>query len=166
MKRILIIFFLIPLISNMEIYSQEISKDFNFIITVDDNVVVGSIANLRLIVSETNDNNKLIEAAYIPGKLTINKVDIEKLFSDRVNGITLMFDYYEYLNKEQVIYNYKIEIKKSWLQFSFIVLRIYNLDKRKYSKIFYPLEGQNYTYEIDLPSNSILRIRKSNSKNK
>jgi hypothetical protein len=160
MRKILITILLVALVGNVKSYCQENSKGVNFVITVDDNVVVGSIANLRLIASDADGKRKIIDIAYIPGELSIKNVDMGELLSSKLNTVLLAFDYYEFCNGKQIIHNYEIEIEKKWFNFSYMVLRVYNLDKKKYRKIFYPLKGCNYTYEIDFPSNSMTRIKR------
>ena len=157
MKRIIItIYFL--LLSVMNMYSQEIEKKINFIISIDDQIV-SSIARAKIIIDK-NDNIDQIEIGYIPGELIISNADFEQITQDQVNSFLFSFDYYEYKKERQIVYNYEIEINKVWLEQSYRVLRIYNLNKKKNRKIFYPLKGKQYTYEVDLPSNSIVRIRK------
>lgn len=158
MKSIIITICFI-LLSVMNMYSQEIEKNINFIISIDDQIV-SSIARAKIIITDKNDNVDQIEIGYIPGELIISNADFKQITQNQANSFLLAFDYYEYKKERQIVYNYEIEINKVWLEQSYRVLRIYNLNKKKNKKVFYPLDGKQYTYEVDLPSNSILRIRK------
>jgi hypothetical protein len=160
MKKILIIFILVVAFSPMRSYCQKKNKLINFIIVIDDKVVVGSSQSFQFIVNGNKNKNRFFEADYIPGKLSLDKVDFEKLLSSQVKSFFLAFDYNEFYKGEQIIHNYKIELDKIWLQYDFIILKVYNLDKRKYQEIFDPIEGCNYTYEMECPDFSISRVRK------
>lgn len=48
---------------------------------------------------------------------------------------------------------------KNWFQ-TFIVLKIYNTTKKKYRKLFTPLKGKEYTYELEYAGGQMLQIRK------
>ena len=160
MKILIVIVLLIPFICHMNSFGQKKTKCINLVISIDDNVVVGSIYRLRIIESEMNDKKRIVYMGYVPGELSIKQADLREILSDKEKTIFLAFDYYEYIKEKQISHNYKIEIDKGWFQKAYIVLRIYNLDKERYQKIFEPLEGCNYTYELDFPSNSMSRIRK------
>jgi hypothetical protein len=150
----------------MNSFGQKKTKCINLVISIDDNVVVGSVYCLQFIESDMNDNKKVFKADYIPGELSIKKADLKEIVSDKGKTIFLAFEYHEYIKEKLISHVYKIEIDKGWFQQSFIVLHIYNLDKEKYQKIFDPLEGCNYTYELDFSSNSMRRIRKYSSETK
>lgn len=152
MKKINIIVVII-LIGIIRSFGQDMERRINLVISIDGNMV-RSIINASILI----DNNQHIELGYIPGELILNNDDFEKFINS--NSHDLIFDYYEYAGKKQLLHHYEIELKKVWFEQSYIVLRIYNMDKKKNKKIFYPLQGKEYTYEIDLPSNSITRIKK------
>ena len=42
-----------------------------------------------------------------------------------------------------------IHLKKKLFEASFVVIKIYNLDDKKYKKLYYPLEGKNYNFSLD-----------------
>ncbi|MBY8963194.1 hypothetical protein KJK34_10560 [Flavobacterium sp. D11R37] len=48
---------------------------------------------------------------------------------------------------------------KNWFQ-TFIVLKIYNTTKKKYRKLFTPLKGKEYTYELEYAGGQMLQIQK------
>jgi len=69
--------------------------------------------------------------------------------------------YYSKLHKNKIkSYYYNIILEKSWLKNSFNILRIYNLENKKNKKTFSDIEDRDYTYEIDSPNGSILRVKR------
>ena len=155
-KHFIILCFLI--FSNSKFYGQErVNKQVNFIISVDDKVVIGSIAHCHLIIDGVISKT---EIGYIPGKLSFisNSEISNKLMAAKY--VLLAFNYYEYCNGNQIVHNYEIELKKAWLDYSFVVLRIYNVNKKRYKGMFNPLKNKDYTYEMDFPEGSITRVKK------
>ena len=152
MKR-LAFFLIVILLSGIKLHSQEMEQRINFVISIDGNVV-NSLVNAKF-----SSESHQIEVLYLPGELILSKNDFDEFIKNK-NSFHLSFGYYEYLGNKQLSYHYEIELKKVWFEQSYRVLRIYNTDKKQNKKIFYPLEGKEYTYEVDLPSNSITRIRK------
>ena len=138
-------------------YSQTTYPSANFIITVDGKVVIGELAKIALAFKTKDSLNQIVHSTYIPGNLSFG-IDENMIFSD---SLELTFNYYETCNNKHVIYKYEVNLPKVWLSYSYIVLRLYNTSKSKYKKIYYPLEGKSYTYEWDLPTGSIERIKKN-----
>lgn len=151
------IYILIAVICTTDMQAQ---KNINLIVSIDDNIVVGSLSRLRLITSSENGIEQTVEADYSPGNLSLKQSDYEKLLDTSIKTVFLAFDYNEHCKNKQRIYNYKIDLKKGWLQHYYYILHIYNTDKRKYKKIYTPLEGQTYTYESDYPGGSVKRVMK------
>ena len=162
MKRATIILILLALVTQAR--SQEQKKSINFIISIDEKVVTGSMAQFRIIALFENGTKQTIEADYYPGKLSLQQTDYDKLLSQEVITTYIAFDYSEYCKNKQTTFNYEIDIKKGWLMHYYYVLYIYNLDKRKYKNIYDPIEGENYTFEFDYPGGSTKRIKKKGAK--
>ena len=164
MRRI--IFILVVLVIVTKSYGQEAAKrNVNFIIMVDGKIPLSNgDAHLHFIVKRENQKIDTIEADYIPGDIILEKPDFFKLQSDDVKSISLEIHYKGLCKEEIKSYVYKIDFYKSWLQFDFTILRIYNLNSKKNKKIFFPLEGQKYTYEMDSPNGSMIRVKKRNDK--
>lgn len=140
-------------------YSQTDEKSLDFIIVIDENIAIGSIAKLKMNV-ETEDSSRVIELNYHPGNLTMSNDEYELLTSDFAKEITLTFDYYEYIGKQQNIYNYEIDFETGWIKEPYSILRVYNLNKKKYRKRFDPLSKEkNYTFELESPRGSFKRIK-------
>lgn len=144
--------FIVLLFIFFPVFSQDGECNANFIIMIDDELCIGSIAN-AYIVSEKNEK---ISITYHPGSLRLEKGDSNILKDSKVN--TLHFDYYEYIDGNQTLYNYELPFDSNWLEQDYIVLRVYNLNKRKYRKHFKPLsKKKNYTFELDYPGGSMKR---------
>jgi hypothetical protein len=145
-------------------YSQKVGKSIkNFITVIDNKIPFQGDLNLQIEIDEGNRKDTFI-VEYIPGDISMDESLLMRLQSERVKSITLLMHYTRICNNEAKSYHYNIEFKKNWLQYSFVVLRIYNLDSKENRKTFYPLEGKEFTYEIDTPNGSQTRVRKRNTK--
>ncbi len=138
-------------------YSQE-NSNFDFIVLVDD-VIVTSLNNPKLVIRKENELLSKIDITFKPGDLSLKTVEYNLIKSTN-DDLYLKFDYYDYSSGKQKIYNYDIKIGKNWFEKSYIILRVYNTDKKKYKKIFNPIKGTNYTFELDYGGGSMLQIRK------
>jgi hypothetical protein len=162
MSRIFFLTLGLTLIFFGQIYGQGAKKGLDFIIIINDNIVVGSIASLRIeLISEKTKEN--ITANYYPGNLSLTENEYGKLMSDSIKTINLKFIYYEYVGEKQNTYNYNIELKREWLKDYFNILRVYDLSKKAYKGRYNPCGvGKNYAYEIESPSHSFRLIEKKN----
>jgi hypothetical protein len=163
MKKVTLILALVFIVYGS--YSQIASskKNINFIITIDDKIPFQGNLNLRFETEEVNKKDTfLIE--YTPGNISLDESVLNRIQSENVKFISLAMRYTKLCNSEVKSYNYRMEFKKAWLQNSFTVIRFYNLDDKENRKTFYPLEGKEYTYEVDTPNGSQTRVRKRKSK--
>lgn len=144
-------------------FVQSGKKHLDFVIIIDGEVAIGSIANLSIELN-INGNEKIIEPLYYPGNITMKESEYNQALSDSVTVVKIKFDYYKYIGKKQKLYNYEIEFQQEWLKEAFVVLKIYNLDKKEYRDKFEPLSAEkNYTFELDSPTNTFRRIPKKNN---
>jgi len=142
--------------------NQKNMIDINFIIMIDDELVVGTIAKPFFKIEMSDGNEEKIEFFYEPGLLRLNKSDFEKINSDKVNSVTMVFGNYPEGEITKGTVEYEIDFDRSWLTERYTILKVFNLNKKKYKKIFFPLENRNYTFEAYTPNpmTSIIRIRK------
>jgi hypothetical protein len=156
MKKLYIISILALL--SMKALGQEEENGFNFIIVVDDNVWL-SYTNLKVEIRGADGSViDKVSGVYYPGNLFFEKEDYEKLMNAETDSMTLIFNYKESQGKKE--YDYELPFFKSWLDHYFMVMKVYNLDKRKYKGVFEPLDkDRNYTYELNYPGGSMLRVR-------
>lgn len=141
--------------------AQQNRKNIDFIISIDEEIVK-TLSKPIIIAKQNNNIFKKIDFNYYPGNLSLNYEDYNTIFSEQGITLFLQFDYYQYsLKGKQQIYNYEIEIGKNWFEESFIILKIYNLDKNKYQKILDPLsKDKNYTFDLETSHGQMIRIRK------
>jgi hypothetical protein len=135
-------------------------KNIDLIISIDDNIAVGSISDLKLVAVSTNGSEKIINADYYPGNLTLSNSDYKNLLDTGIKTVHIVFNYIEYQDGKQQFYSYDIDLNKGWLQHYYYILHIYNTTKKKYSKMFIVPKGEKYVYEFDYPGGSTKLIRK------
>jgi hypothetical protein len=155
MKRV--IYFLSLLFCCIQLNAQ---KNINLIISIDDDIAVGSLSGLKLVAITTNGGKEVINADYYPGNLALSDNDYKKLLDTGIKTVHLVFNYTEQQNQKQQSYSYEIDLNKGWLQHYYYILRIYNTTKKKYRKMFIVPKGKGYVYEFDYPGGSTKLIRK------
>ena len=152
--------FLIPIVWISIIYTSysQDKSHFDFIIVVDE-VIITSLNNPKLMIRKENELLSNFDILLKPGDLSLKTTEYN-LIANSSDDLYLKFDYYDYSSGKQKVYNYDIKIGKNWFEKSYIILKIYNTDKKKYKKIFNPIKGRNYTFELDYGGGSMLQIRK------
>lgn len=140
--------------------AQENRKNFDFIIVIDEEIAI-SLSKPLIVVKQGADILKRIDIDYSPGNLSLSSDDYDMIFSEQEITLFLQYDYYQYSSKgKQEIYNYEIEIGKNWFDQMFVILKIYNLDKKKYRKALDPLSKEkNYTFDLETSQGQLIRIR-------
>lgn len=143
-------------------YSQQ--KDFNFIISVDNNL--RNVYADKFVVTNKDGNSETITVNYVQGNLTIKDDDLERLTSDKVVNIDLMVRCIKQCGDNTETFNYDIEdFKLHWLtKGTHFVLYIYNTTNKKYRKIYDPLPDKNFTFEYDWSESSMRRTQKKLTK--
>jgi hypothetical protein len=139
-------------------------KKVIIIIMIDEKIPFQGDINLKFIIEYPKRDT--IRINYIPGDIVLGESDFNKLISTELKTINLEIHYSKLCKKKIKSYSYKIDFKQAWLKYSFSFLRIYNLDSKKNKKIFFPLEGKQYTYEMDSPNGSMIRVKKKNDKDR
>lgn len=139
MKRLslLLLFF-----SSVIIAIAQERKDFDFVIVVDEEF--GTMTTpLHISLKKDNGETENINFYYHPGCLSLDINDYNKLKS--FDGkIELHFGWYKHMS----YYSYDIPIDKQLFKGSYVVIKIYNLDDKKYKKMYYPFEGKNYNFSL------------------
>ena len=142
MKRLslLLLFF-----SSVIIAIAQEKKDFDFVITIDDDF--HPIYSPSLYTLDKNGIKTIYEISYHPGCLSMSIEDYKKIMSAN-EEIHLKFDHYKILGGNTHIYKYDFSVGKFWFQeCGYVVLKMYNLDIKKYRKKFPPLsEDKNYNF--------------------
>jgi len=155
MKKNIIVFFICLFAGSA--YGQD-KSNFDFIIVVDETIVT-SLSNTRLLIRKGNELLSNMDVSYKPGNLSLNVADYN-LIANSNDDLYLKFDYYDYSRGKQETYNYDIKIGKNWFEKSYLILRIYNTNKKKYKKKLIPVKGINYVFEIDYGGGSAIQVRK------
>ena len=134
-------------------YAQE--KNVNLIISIDEGIPTSNL--MIQYISYKNSDGKIYRLDginYVQGNLLISEDIFEKLISNSVEKISLHFDYWKYCKNEQISYSYEVELKQSYFKYEYIICHLFNLDKKKYKKIYFPIsDDKNYTYYFDYPTN-------------
>ena len=140
-------------------YSQT-QKNLDLIICIDEEIAVGSISSLNVEIIKGKER-KDIDISYYPGNLSLSQDDYDEMMSAQTDTIFLKFYYNLVTESGHYLRGYRIELKKEWLHDYYNILRIYNLDQNKYSKIFNASNGDgSFVYELDSPSHGFRLIRK------
>jgi hypothetical protein len=160
MKTQLIFFlFFLLFLSNNKINAQDGKKEISFILVINDEIL-GTSANLTFTI-KTETTTEIIKSNYSPGKLTMDKLDFDKLMSSSTKTIYLRYFGTVYLNSKSNYYDFEIEYQKPWLDSSFNILRLYDLSITKYKKLYDPLsKDKNYTFNLDFGGGQMIHIRK------
>ncbi len=156
MKNIILICFL--LLGSKNLFAQEM-KNLSFILVVNDEIVNKKSKLTFIIITETS--TETLSALYYPGTLALDNFDYEKLISPTTKTIYLKYHDTVYVNGKANYYDYEIEYQKVWLQDLYNILRIYDLNCKKYRRKFEPLsQTKNYTFELMSTNSTFLRVRK------
>lgn len=135
-------------------------RGVDFIISIDGDIVK-TIYRPKIVILDSDTDIKSVSVSYHPGDLSLAKSDRDYLLSlgDSVK-LLLKFEYYEYTTRgNQDVLNYEIEIGRDWLEQAYMVLYIYNTDKKTYKGKLKPIPGRNYTFELDYPGGQMIRLR-------
>jgi len=148
---------LVLVLSSANIYGQS-EKKLDFVLVVDDDIFI-QYTKIKLIRYSNNGVEEFI-ATYWPGSLSISVEDYKKLINQNTDSISLNIVDDRYVDGKRKEDHYEIKYKKQWLEDYFNVLRIYNLSRRNYGKLFAkPRTGKKYVYELDSPSYTFHLIR-------
>ena len=143
------IIFILILVSS-KLYSQEVRVNNSLIILVNDKLIT-SVEGVRLVLSDSTGKEEIINGGYYPGVLYVRNIETKNvLYADNVRKLTLLFDYYEYGRSEQFVHNYKIDIERLWFKESLIILRIFDINKKR----------GTYKYTFEVPGYSFGRLLK------
>lgn len=97
----------------------------NFIIEINEEIAVSSIARARIIkVDLVTEKEIIFDVSYFPGLLTFADSDLDVIFTED-SKVSLVFDYYSHDGNNY----YEIELNKNWLLSSYCILRIYDLTR-------------------------------------
>lgn len=154
-NRLAILGLLLFLMSDCLSQTDSDRHSTNLIIVINEEVVIGSITRVRL-VREFEE----LELGYYPGNLFMDMNDYGSIDKNDSTTMFLVFEHYFDEEKSQETKKYEIPVTPAMLDYGFMVLKIYDLGKRKYRKLFEPLPNKNYTFEINSSEFQMNRVRK------
>ena len=132
----------------------------NLIIMVDDKIPFTGDISMHFIIENENLKIDTVNAYYVPGDVLLQELDFNKLNAQEVISINLEIRYTGLCKKKIKSYYYEIGFLKSWFQFNFTILKIYNFDKRKNRKIFFNSKEEEYAFEVNTPNGSMMKVRR------
>ncbi len=146
LKIVLMLFY----ISSM---SQNIDT-LNNIIIIDETIIKKPLS--IKFTFELEGKRLFVYGNYLPGNITIDSDDLKKLKSKLTEKIEIEFSYQTYKKEKPYFYKYNIDYKKLWLTDKYTIIKLFNLDKRKYSKKYRTSSlSKNYAIGIEGYSSSI-----------
>lgn len=158
MKKL--ISFLVVILTSL--YSGFAQKRVNLILSIDNQVSVGSLSSMKLNILKNDNTKNAFDISYSPGDLMLPDSCYSKILSLDTKEMLLTFNYIEYCDEEQRSYNYEIDFKKGWVENNFTVVNIYNTNKKRYKNIYLPLPNKSYTYEVIYPGGAQTVVKKKN----
>jgi hypothetical protein len=137
------------------LYSYAQEKKINLIISIDEKIPTSSINADNILIEKINGSKEEIKIIkYFQGNLIILESDYNKIKSEDAKLITLHLSYRNYCKGDYIDYSYEIVLEKAYFMHKYNICYIFNLDKKKYRKIYFPISNtKNYTYYFDYPSN-------------
>ena len=151
-------YFIIVCVFGLNIVScKSQNKSVNLILLVNDKLEVGTFTNARIKLIDKIGDIEIFPVTYYPGELTLSESTISSLNKESTESYFLLIDHNEYCGKEEhIIHNYEIQIYPAWLEQPYMLVRFYNMN---YRNLFASLDSEDYTYQVDLASNSILNVK-------
>ena len=133
-------------------YSQ-CPKALNIIFTIDDKLLVEPLSSMTI----SDQTGKQIECTYFPGRILPADSSVRLDFSGS-QWLRLKFDFSTYIGKKYKVMKYVLDIPISYFEKEYLVINIYNLNNKHYSRRFSPLDPErNYTFELYYAGGQLLR---------
>jgi hypothetical protein len=134
-------------------------RKINFIIQVNERLVVGEISNIHFTFDSVNSNEKF-PIDYSPGDLIISDELWSKVNSDSSRPFFLIFDYNTITKSNHKIANFFVELKSHNLLQRYSILNIYDFRNKKYKHWYQWHTDKDFLAELNYP-NSGVKIRRS-----
>lgn len=134
--------------------------DTNIIVTVNETLSPSS-AILKMSYNSKDGTTKNINIRYSPGSLKIRRVEYEELVKDSVQNLKVQIRNTEICNDNIKYSHFEIDdFKIGWLQQDFFILHVYDIEVKRYKRIYDALPNKSFTYDYDSPSGSMRRVQK------
>lgn len=140
------------------------NEEIDLVINV--NGIVQNTINGAYFYLEGKENQKPLLPIYHPGSLTFNKEDFKRLMSEDVNYLRFKFYIFTGKKENDGIAEYSIRFKSDWFKEKYIVLSLYDLNRKEYKKSRRPIEKNvNFSGSISLGSYTISNLDNTSSYN-
>lgn len=160
MKKLLLI--LLSMTLHFSGMCQDSLINLNCLIKVDDKIVKVGITDCSLNVLDDKGNSlKQLSFEYEVGRIKIKKEDVVLLKNMSDSKAVLEFNYSQICPNAKE-YTYKLEMDLAFLLQRYLIIDIFNLDKKRNSRIFGGKSG--YVFDIEIPSRKIATPKKKKEK--
>ncbi|WP_340067300.1 hypothetical protein [Ascidiimonas aurantiaca] len=150
---------IVLIISSFYVSFGQEEKEFDIVIVIDD-VVANNVENLKMKLTDTRGDYFTVSPKYHPGSFMVKQSQYEKMMSEDIKSIEITFSYNSEHKGKSKGYYYTINYGKKWLKEPFSVLSIYNLDRKKYKRLYEPINSDvKYSASIDFGHYSILNLK-------
>lgn len=135
------------------IATAQYEQVFNVTFTVDEKLAVESISDLRIL----DNKGQEFQCRYFPGHIVL--IDSDKKLDTEANAsLRFKFRFSEYSGKNDQSKEYWFDIPIIYLKKEYLVVNIYNLDRKRPDRRFSPLDAnRNYTFELAFSGGQLLR---------
>lgn len=133
-------------------------QNLNMILEINGEIATSKISGFYLNFEYENGTKDKILVNYNPGELLLKEDSWKKIKADSTTKITLSFQYTTFKKNEVVANtkNIKSEMKKSYFEQPYLILRVYDFRERKYRKKYGCLTDKEYVTEFNYPRGGIL----------
>lgn len=157
MKRLLLIFLGIMGL-HLSGMCQDSLTHLNCLIKVDGKIVKTGVTDGILNLTDSNGNVlKQLSFDYDVGRIEMKKEDVILLKNKNASNAVLEFNYSQICPSVKE-YKYKLAIDLDFFFQRYLIISIFNLDKKRNSRIFGDKSG--YVFDVEIPSRKISAPRK------
>jgi hypothetical protein len=133
-------------------------RHINFTFLVNGEILL-SAGSPKLFTIRKDGKKDYYDMNIIPGELLIHQDDLNKISAGE-DSIFISFDSYEYKGKTLEMFTYTVRVYKENFKFSYVIYKIYNLNRKEYRKIIPLHRGDQYEYEVSVPGSAGILIRR------
>ena len=136
-------------------YGQKEKKNIDFVLMVNEEIYAQY--NVFKFITIKGDKRETMPATYWPGNLSVSEDDYEKIQDSDSVFLDIIDTRYK---RKSYSDQYIIKYRTQWLADTYNIVYIYNLNKKKYARLYAPSPQGNYVFELDSPGYTFRIIRK------
>jgi hypothetical protein len=153
MLKIILLLAFLPI----RFYGQDNNRiNFTFLVN---GLVLGYPVQPKLYSISKEGKTEFYDINIIPGDILINQGDLKKI-AIAEDSVFVSFQHDTFKKQTQESHLYTIRIYKKWFTYSWLVIKIYDLNKKENRKIIPTHPGDQYEYDYDTPDGSAILIRR------